>query len=61
MRALLQFPILTKEQQRILGENYVPEFWKSYDKERDVVRFCTSWATKSENVDRLCNDIENLL
>lgn len=57
----MQFPILTKEQQRILGENYVPEFWKAYDSERDVVRFCTSWATKSENVDRLCNDIKELL
>ena len=57
----MQFPILTKEQQRILGESYVPEFWKAYDSERDVVRFCTSWATKSENVDRLCNDIKELL
>ena len=57
----MQFPILTKEQQKVLQEKYVPEFWCKYDEERDVVRFCTSWATKSENVDALCKDIEKLL
>ena len=57
----MQFPILTKEQQKVLQKNYVPEFWYRYDEERDVVRFCTSWATKSENVDALCRDIEELL
>ena len=57
----MQFPILTKEQQRILMEKYVPEFWCKYDEGRDVVRFCTSWATKEENVEQLCKDIEELL
>jgi threonine aldolase len=57
----MQFPILTKEQQTILGEMYVPEFWGKYDGERDVVRFCTSWATRPENVDGLCEYIERML
>lgn len=60
-RTNMQFPILAKEQQKVLGEKYVPEFWGKYDDGRDIVRFCTSWATKEENVDALCKDIEELL
>ncbi len=56
----MQFPILTKEQQRILGEKYVFEWWGKHDENSDIVRFCTSWATKEENVDALCRDIELL-
>ena len=57
----MQFPILTKEQQEILMKKYVPEYWCKYDESHDVVRFCTSWATKEENVEQLCKDIEELL
>lgn len=60
-RTNMQFPILTKEQQKVLSSKYVSEFWGTYDECRDVVRFCTSWATKSGNVDALCRDIEELL
>ena len=60
-RTNMQFPILTKEQQKALSSKYVSEFWGTYDECRDVVRFCTSWATKSGNVDALCRDIEELL
>ncbi len=56
----MQFPILTKEQQQILGEKYVFEWWGKNDENSDIVRFCTSWATKEENVDALCRDIELL-
>ena len=39
-------------------------FGYSYDHRTDdthsVVRFCTSWATKEENVDKLIGEIENL-
>ena len=56
----MQFPALTKAEQRKLGEKYVFEVWGRYDDERDVVRFCTSWATREEAVDALCNDIMNL-
>ena len=57
----MQFPLLTKEQQAILGEKFIPEFWGKYDDERDIVRFCTSWATIPENVDTLCNYIEKFM
>ena len=57
----MQFPLLTKEQQAVLGEKFVPEFWGKYDGERDIVRFCTSWATKQENVDALCDYISKTL
>ncbi len=57
----MQFPLLTKEQQAILGTKYVPEFWCKYNDTHDVVRFCTSWATRPENVEQLCNDIVKML
>lgn len=57
----MQFPLLTKEQQAILGTKYVHEFWGKYDGERDIVRFCTSWATHPENVDELCDFISKNL
>ena len=56
----MQFPALTKAEQQKLGEKYIFEVWGRYDDERDVVRFCTSWATREEAVDALCNDIMNL-
>lgn len=56
----MQFPILTKEQQEALAKKYVFEVWGKHDDTHDVVRFCTSWATRSEAVDALCNDIEKL-
>ncbi len=53
----MQFPALTKEEQQKLGEKYLFEVWGRYDDKRDIVRFCTSWATREEAVDALCNDI----
>ena len=60
-RTNMQFPILTNEQQTLLAQKYAFERWGSYDDGRDVVRFCTSWATLPENIEQLCNDIETLL
>ena len=60
-RTNMQFPILTNEQQTLLAQKYAFERWGSYDNGRDVVRFCTSWATIPENVEQLCNDIKTLL
>ena len=60
-RTNMQFPLLTKEQQAILAREYVPEFWGKYDEERDIVRFCTSWATLPQNVDALCDYISTML
>ena len=53
----MQFPILSKDEQMFLAKKYKFEVWGKYDNERDVVRFCTSWATRPEAVEELCNDI----
>ena len=55
-----QFVILTKAQQELLGEKYAWEEWEPLPDGRDMVRFCTSWATQKENVDALIADISRL-
>ncbi|MBE6036980.1 MAG: aminotransferase class I/II-fold pyridoxal phosphate-dependent enzyme [Clostridiales bacterium] len=55
-----QFPILTRQQQEILGKKYAYSYWQPVDDGRDAVRFCTSWATKEEDVEELLKDIQNL-
>lgn len=54
-----QFPCLTDEQMQKLGEEFVFSFWCK-DGERNVVRFCTSWATKLEDADKLIEKIKEL-
>ena len=55
-----QFPILTQTQRDKLGEKYAFSFWQQVDEDRAAVRFCTSWATREEDVDELVADIQNL-
>lgn len=55
-----QFPILTKEQIRILSLKYAFERWTSINDNQDAVRFCTSWATREEDVQALTKDIHSL-
>mgnify|MGYP000816800837 CR=1 FL=1 len=55
-----QFPILTQAQRDKLGEKYAFSFWQAMDEDRAAVRFCTSWATREEDVDALVADIHNL-
>lgn len=54
-----QFPILTDEQMKKLSEEFVFSFWCKSG-EKNVVRFCTSWATKEEDVEKLIEAIERL-
>ena len=51
-----QFPILSNDKLKELGEKYSYEVWEKVDHEHAAVRFCTSWATKEEDVDRLIED-----
>lgn len=60
-RTNMQFPILTKEQQHALAQKYAFEQWGKYDDNHNIVRFCTSWATREEAVEELCEDIKKLL
>ncbi len=55
-----QFPILTHSQMSELAKNYAFTFWGEVDEHHSAVRFCTSWATKEEDVEKLIADIASL-
>ena len=55
------FPILPDGVLEKLSEKYVFCEQERVDESHRAVRFCTSWATKEENVDALCADLEALL
>lgn len=55
-----QFPILTKKQNDKLSENFSFELWQPMRENKLAVRFCTSWATSDENVNKLIEAIKNL-
>ena len=55
-----QFPILTNEQIQFFSEKYAFELWTKTDDNKAAVRFCTSWATRKEDVQALIKDIESL-
>lgn len=55
-----QFPILPEDVLMKLGKKYSFSFWEKVDTTHSVVRFCTSWATKKENVEMLIEDIKEL-
>lgn len=56
-----QFPILENSVLTKLKEKYDVGFWCKVDDTHTAVRFCTSWATREENVAQLEQDINNLL
>ena len=56
-----QFPILTEEQICQFSKKYAFEYWTKVDHEHGAVRFCTSWATREDDVETLVQDIERLL
>lgn len=55
-----QFPILPDEVLEILGKDFLFSIWQKTDEKHTAVRFCTSWATSPEAVDKLLNAIEAL-
>lgn len=54
------FPILPRSVRDALKEKYAFIEMDPIDEDRRVCRFCTSWATKEENVDALCEDLQKL-
>lgn len=52
------FPILPKAVREKLAEKYVFIEMDPVDEDRCAVRFCTSWATREENVDAFCADLD---
>ena len=55
-----QFFVLPNDHLKKLEEKYVLGIWGVADANYTIVRFCTSWATKEENVDKLIKDINSL-
>ena len=55
-----QFPILTEAQMNTLGAEFAYTLWEKVDEDRSAVRFCTSWATKEADVEKLIDAIRAL-
>lgn len=55
-----QFPIIPNDILSHLSKKYSFCLWEKIDENNSAVRFCTSWATKKEDVDELVKDIQNL-
>ena len=55
-----QFPILPDEVLEKLGKDFLFSVWQKVDESHTAVRFCTSWATRPEAVEKLLNAIEAL-
>lgn len=56
-----QFPILTKEQQKVFDDRGISYTTESYEEDNlNGLRFCTSWASKREDIDYLLETIASL-
>lgn len=55
-----QFPIVPNEAMEKLSKKYLFSLLAKIDESHTAIRFCTSWATRQENVSALINDINNL-
>ena len=51
------FPIIADEKLAELGKKYGYSYQQRVDENHSAVRFCTSWATKAENVKQLIQDL----
>ena len=54
------FPILSDKLLEELGKNFMFTEMERVDASHRAVRFCTSWATRKENVDALCGELKRL-
>jgi threonine aldolase len=55
------FPILPDAVLAELGKEFTFAEIQRYDASHRVVRFCTSWATTDENVEKLCSALRKSL
>ena len=55
------FPILPEEAARELGKTIVYTFQETLPDGRQVLRFCTGWATTEENTEVLCAELRRIL
>ncbi len=54
------FPVLPDEAIQKLSDKYCLSYQERVDETHSAVRICTSWATKQEDVDALCEDLRRL-
>ena len=55
------FPILPKSVLLALAEGFAFTNQQEVDKDHQVIRLCTSWATREDQVEALCRRLEELL
>ena len=55
------FTIIENEKLEILEKKVIFANWEKYDENRTVIRFVTSWSTTEEDVNKLCNILDNEL
>jgi len=53
------FPILPNEVIKRMSRDYMVAEWKKIDETHTAVRFCTSFATTQQEIERFCNDFQN--
>ena len=56
-----QFPVLPDSLLEKLSLSYGFSYEKRIDETHSAVRFCTSWATKEENIDSLLADLKKMM
>lgn len=54
------FPVLPDKLLSMLSKKYGYTYQKRMDENNSAVRFCTSWATRPEDVEELIQDLEEL-
>ena len=55
-----QFPIMPNNVLRQLEDKYSWNVQEKIDRENTCVRFCTSWATREEDVNNLIADLKKI-
>ena len=55
------FPVMADDKLAELKKNFAFAEIERVDETHRCIRFCTSWATKEENVDALCAELNRLL
>lgn len=51
------FPIISHQQMEMLSKDFAFQIWEKLSPEKIVIRLCTSWSTKKEDVEKLINAI----
>lgn len=56
-----QFPILPNKLKHLIEERYSISDWSIIDEQHTCVRFCTSWATKEQDIQTFLCDLRNMI